>query len=76
MLFSVFPIGMMTVGIFMLRKPLLFWRMEKSKPSWSRRYDEPDEGWQTETRVMGGFFLVVGLLGFLFEIHQLFKWLF
>jgi hypothetical protein len=76
MLFSVFPIGMMTLGFFMLRNPMLFWQMERSKPSWCRRYNEPDESWQTETRIMGGFFIVVGILGLLFEINQLFKWLF
>ncbi len=76
MLFSVFPIAMVIMGLFMLRKPMLFWQIERSKPSWCRRYDEPDDGWQMETRIIGGFFVVIGVLGFLFEINQLFKMLF
>jgi len=76
MLFSVIPLGFAVIGVLALINPMMFWTLEKQKPAWCRRHDEPDNGWITETRVFGGFAVVIGLLGTIFELKQLIYWLF
>ena len=76
MLFSFIPLGFAVIGMFMMFNPMLFWRIETQKPSWCRRYDTPDKHWQIRTRISGGFFVVIGILGCLFEVKQFINLLF